>query len=101
MGRAVRGGRTGGAGSALTGSADYGGELVGVEAASANQRAVDVGKGKQLAGVVRIHAAAVEEAHPLRLLAGAIAHQGADEGERLLGLLRGGHLSGPIAQIRS
>ena len=54
----------------ISGRRDDRRERLGVEAGAADERAVDVGQREQLGGVLRLDAAAVEDARQLRLLLG-------------------------------
>ena len=77
-------------------------ERVGIEAGAADERAVDVGKGEQLLGVLGLQRAAVED--PDRLARGLVdlLHQRAHERHRLLRLLGRRRVRPvPIAQIGS
>src|SRR3546814_16838257 len=51
---------------------------IGIQAGAADQGAVDIGLGQQLAGVVGLHRAAVEDAHLLGALADPADPQAAD-----------------------
>ena len=88
--RAVSGPRL----AARRGGGDDPREALRIQARAAHQRAVHVGLGQDLGRVVGLHAAAVEHAHALGRLLRAVAHERADERDRLLRLLGRGDLPG-------
>ena len=80
---------------------DDGREVGDVERAAADERAVHVGQREQLGRVVGLDRAAVEDPGALGLVAVAVGHQRADEGDRVLGLLGVATSPVPMAQIGS
>src|SRR3982074_1122261 len=69
-------------------------ELVGVQACSADQGAIDVGLVHDSGDVRRFHRTAVEDAHHFRRLAVLLGQPGPDRADDLLRVIRRGRLAG-------